>query len=113
VAVRAHYDADDRRIVVEMSSGIRIAFPVRLIPELKKATATELADVTVDELGYGLHWEALDVDVSVLGLLAELVGERTMFAMAGRVGGSAKSEAKAAAARANGAQGGRPRKALQ
>jgi len=57
--------------------------------------------------GYGLHWEDLDVDLSVPGLLSGLLG--TAGYMAGRAGRST-SPAKAAAARANGARGGRPRR---
>jgi hypothetical protein len=51
--------------------------------------------------GYGLHWEALDADLSVPGLLG------TGAYMARRAG-QATSTAKATAA--NGARGGRPRK---
>src|SRR5262249_6820394 len=64
VVVAAHYDAAARRVVAEMSSGLVLSIPVRAIPELKKASARKLAEVAVDELGYGLHWSALDVDVS-------------------------------------------------
>lgn len=58
--------------------------------------------------GYGLHWEELDVDLSLPGLMAGIFGTRTWMA---RRAGQATSAAKAAAARANGAKGGRPRKA--
>jgi len=57
--------------------------------------------------GYGLHREALDVDLSIPGLLAGLFGTKAYMA---RHAGRATSPAKAAAARANGAKGGRPRK---
>ncbi|PZR07781.1 MAG: DUF2442 domain-containing protein, partial [Azospirillum brasilense] len=50
---------------------------------------------------------ALDADLSVPGLLAGLFGTRAFMA---RQAGRATSPAKAAAARANGARGGRPRK---
>lgn len=57
--------------------------------------------------GTGLHWEALDLDLSVPELLNGLFGTRAQMA---RLAGQGRSEAKAAAARANGAKGGRPRK---
>jgi DNA invertase Pin-like site-specific DNA recombinase len=57
-----------------------------------------------------LHWEELDTDLSVAGLLAGLFGTRAHLA---RQAGSATSPAKAAAARANGAKGGRPRRSAQ
>lgn len=74
----------------------------------KQATAEELADIELLGRGYGLHWEQLDVDYTVPGLVNGVFGTaRWMAARAGR----ATSPAKAEAARANGAKGGRPRKA--
>jgi hypothetical protein len=64
-----------------------------------------LAQVEILGTGHGLHWEALDVDLSVPGVLAGLFGTRAHMA---RHAGQATSPAKAAAARANGARGGRP-----
>lgn len=58
--------------------------------------------------GYGLHWDALDTDLSVPGLLVGLFGTKSFMA---RHAGRATSPAKAGAARANGAKGGGPRKA--
>lgn len=55
----------------------------------------------------GLHWEALDVDLSIPGLLTGLFGTKAYMA---RQAGRTKFPAKAAAARANGLKGGRPRK---
>jgi hypothetical protein len=55
----------------------------------------------------GLHWEALDADFRVSGLLAGVFGTKAYMA---RRAGQAKSPAKSAAARANGTKGGRPRK---
>lgn len=68
----------------------------------------ELAAVEIVGQGYALHWEALDVDLSLPGLMAGVFGTKTWMA---RRAGRATSAAKAAASRANGAKGGRPRKA--
>jgi hypothetical protein len=54
----------------------------------------------------------LDVDIYVPGLVGVAFGKRLFAAATGRTGGSRTSKAKAAAARANGAKGGRPRKRL-
>ena len=81
--------------------------PPKLIQGLADARDDQLARVELLGAGYGLHWPDLNVDISVAGLLAGIFGTRSYMAgLAGR----AKSEAKAAAARANGAKGGRPRK---
>jgi len=107
-AASARYDRKADRVIVELTSGATFAFPPRLVQGLADATPDQLAEVEVLGAGSGLHWEALDVDYSVPGLVNGLFG--TAKWMAGRAG-RASSPAKAAAARANGAKGGRPRKA--
>jgi hypothetical protein len=107
-ATSARYDRKSDRIVVELDSGATFAFPPGLAEGLSEATADELADIELLGDGFGLHWERLDVDYTVPGLVNGIFGTaRWMAARAGR----ATSPAKAAAARANGAKGGRPRKA--
>jgi hypothetical protein len=107
-AARARYDAGSDRVVVDLSNGCTFAFPARLAQGLESATADALAAVEVLPGGYGLHWEALDVDLSLPGLMTGLFGTRAHMA---RLAGRATSPAKAAAARANGAKGGRPKAA--
>jgi hypothetical protein len=106
-AASAHYDRTLGRIVVELTNGAIFAFPPRLAQGLERATDEQLASVEVLGRGYGLHWEDLDVDLSVPGLLTGIFGTASHMA---RHAGQAKSAAKAAAARTNGAKGGRPRK---
>lgn len=106
-AASVRYDKKNSRIVIDLTNGCVFAFPPHLAQGLEQATDEELAAVEVLGAGYGLHWEALDVDLSVPGLLAGLFGTRAYMA---RKAGQATSPAKAAAARANGAKGGRPRK---
>jgi hypothetical protein len=106
-AVSARYDAKAERIVVELTSGATFAFPPALVQGLCDATAQELAEIEVSPAGFGLHWPRIDEDYSVPGLLNGVFG--TAKWMAARAGRTA-SPAKAAAARANGAKGGRPRK---
>lgn len=106
-AASARYDASTGRVVVELTNGCVFAFPGTRAEGLQDATAEQLAEVEVLGQGYGLHWEALDVDLSLPGLMAGLFGTRSFMA---RQAGRASSPAKAAAARANGAKGGRPRR---
>lgn len=107
-AAAARYDRRLDQVVVELTNGCTFAFPPRLAQGLESATADQLAQVEVLGAGGGLHWEALDANLSVPGLLAGLFGTRACIA---RHAGRTASPAKAAAARANGAKGGRPRKA--
>jgi hypothetical protein len=107
-AAAARYDAKSGRIVIDLTNGATFAFPARLAEGLADAAPEGLADIEILGRGHALHWEKLDVDYSVPGLVAGVFGTRRwMAARAGR----ARSPAKAAAARANGAKGGRPRKA--
>ena len=106
-AANARYDRDAGRVIVELTNGCVFAFPPRLAQGLEVATDDQLASVEILGSGYGLQWEALDVDLSIPGLLAGLFVTRAFMA---RNAGRATSPAKAAAARSNGAKGGRPRK---
>ena len=107
-AAKARYDRKTGRVVVELTNGCTFAFPPRLVQGLETAADDQLAAIEILGQGYGLLWEALDVDISVPGLMAGIFGTKAYMA---RLAGQAKSPAKAAAARANGAKGGRPRKA--
>ena len=106
-AASARYDRKNGRVIVDLTNGCTFAFPPRMAQGLEAATDDELASVEILGAGYGLHWEALNADLSVPGLLAGLFGTKAYMA---RRAGQATSPAKSAAARANGAKGGRPRK---
>ena len=108
-AVSARYDRATGRITVELTNGGAFAFPARQGQGLENATDEQLAQVTILGAGYGLHWEDLDVDLSIPGLAAGIFGTKAHMA---RIAGRGASPAKSAAARANGAKGGRPRKAV-
>jgi len=108
----AHYDRVAGRVVVDLLNGCSYAFPAQLVQDLQGASDEDLADVEVDSLGFNLHWPALDTDLYVPALVSGIFGTRAWMARElARVAGQATSPAKAAAARSNGAKGGRPRKA--
>jgi len=110
-AVAARYDQATGRVVVDLANGCSYAFPARLVQDLFGASDEALAGVEVDGQGFNLHWPALDADLYVPALVAGVFGTRKWMTSAlARVAGTAKSSAKAAAARVNGAKGGRPRK---
>ena len=106
-AAAARYDRRSGRVVVELVNGCTFAFPPQLAQGLEAATEEQLSQVEILGAGSGLHWEALDADLSVPGLLAGLFGTKAYLAQRT---GRATSPATAAAARANGAKGGRPRR---
>ena len=99
------YDAHRGLLLVDLTSGFVFGFPPERVPGLKDATAKDLAQARISPSGDGLHWDALDVDVSLTGLVANALSLRDW---APRIMGQARSEAKARAARLNGRKGGRP-----
>lgn len=102
------FEGPSERVIVEFTNGASFMFPARSLEGLEAATPQQLAEVEL--LGEtGLHWEELDIDYTISGLMNGIFGTKA-FMDARRRGGQSRSEAKISASRANGAKGGRPRK---
>jgi hypothetical protein len=111
-ATEAHYDKRRGRIVVSLSNGLELTFPPAIAEGLEKAKAHDLTDIEISPSGFGIHFPKLDAHLYLPALLRGVFGSKSwMASQLGASGGSARSAAKAAAARANGKRGGRPRKA--
>jgi hypothetical protein len=65
-ATRVHFDADS--MWVNLSDGRIIGVPLAWFPRLLHSTAEQRAQVRISSRG--LHWEALDEDILIAGLLA-------------------------------------------
>lgn len=113
-AAGVHYDATSGRVMVELTNGCLFGFPTEQAQGLRGASPEALADVRIMPGGGALQWDRLDAGFTVAGVVAGIFGTRQwmqqLAAEMGRRGGSATSDAKTAAARANGRKGGRPRK---
>lgn len=59
------YDA----LTVDLSDGRSITVPLAWYPRLINATKAELDNWRLVGKGYGIHWEEIDEDVSIEGLL--------------------------------------------
>ncbi len=111
-AVAARYDSSRDRVILELSTGDKVAFPPRRAQGLETAEPADLDVIEISPSGFGLHFPKLDADLWLPALLEGVFGSRNwMAARLGARGGSVKSKAKAKAARVNGKLGGRPRKA--
>jgi len=108
-AAKAYFDVRKARLVIELTNGVILMLPPKLLQGLKRATPAQLAKVQLTPLGTGLHWESLDADLSVAGLAAGIFGSKTWMSELARHAGSRTSARKASSSRENGKRGGRPR----
>jgi len=60
----------DDTVSVELSDGRSVSVPLTWFPRLLHGTATERERWRLIGRGEGIHWEALDEDISVESLLA-------------------------------------------
>lgn len=71
ISVRARTLTFDRRTMwVELDDGRSLGVPLAWFPRLSRATPEQQANYRIGYSGNGLHWEELDEDISVEGLLA-------------------------------------------
>jgi hypothetical protein len=61
---------------VELTDGRRLGVPLAYFPRLLNATALDREHFIISGVGSGLHWDNLDEDISVRGLLLG-IGDRT------------------------------------
>ena len=99
LAVSAHYDRRGERVMIVLTNGAVVGFPLSVLPGLEHATPADLRKIEVEGGGYGLRVASLDADISVPQLLADHLGSTAM----------SRAVARANASRANGRAGGRPK----
>jgi hypothetical protein len=61
---------DDVTMWVELDDGRTLGVPLAWFPRLLHATPEQRMQYRIGVTGNGLHWEELDEDISVEGLLA-------------------------------------------
>ena len=70
---------DEHTMWVELTDGRTLGVPLAWFPRLLRATPTERERVELSRVG--LHWETLDEDISIAGLLAghgDITDQRSM-----------------------------------
>ncbi|HEY9070123.1 MAG TPA: DUF2442 domain-containing protein [Candidatus Ozemobacteraceae bacterium] len=70
-------DFDENAMWVQLADGRRLGVPLAFFPRLYTASPDQLKTCVISGGGRGLHWEALDEDISVRGLLLGL-GDQTV-----------------------------------
>jgi hypothetical protein len=61
---------DDVTMWVDLTDGRTVGVPLAWFPRLLHATPEQRTQCRIGATGVGLHWEDLDEDISVEGLLA-------------------------------------------
>jgi hypothetical protein len=74
LAGRVRFDSDN--MWVEFVDGRQLAVPLAYFPRLANATPEQRDAYTLSGGGSGIHWDDLDEDISVEGLLLG-IGDRT------------------------------------
>jgi hypothetical protein len=60
---------DENNLWVGLRDGRQLSIPLAYFPRLLKATSEQRSRYVISGGGVGLHWEELDEDISVAGLL--------------------------------------------
>ncbi|HET7879913.1 MAG TPA: DUF2442 domain-containing protein [Acetobacteraceae bacterium] len=79
-AVAARYDRRIGRVVIQLSSGLEVAFSPRDAQGLESAKPSDLNVVEVSPSGLGLHFPKIDADLYLPTLLRGLLGSREWMA---------------------------------
>jgi hypothetical protein len=75
-ARHVHYDFGANRLVIELKNGATHSVPCHLIQGLRDADPVDIAAVELDARGASLHWEKLDNDFTVGGLVRGVFGNK-------------------------------------
>ena len=78
-AVSARYDRRSSRVVVNLSTGVQVAFPAALAEGLAGASPVDLSAIEISPSGLGLHWPSLDADLYVPSLLVGIFGSKRLM----------------------------------
>ena len=60
---------DEKMLHVQLSDGREISAPLNWFPKLRTATSEQRSNWKLIGNGVGIHWDDLDEDLSVAGLL--------------------------------------------
>ena len=110
IAQSVSYDANGDRIVLEIGD-CSLGIPRWKIGELAGLSPEELSGIRLSAIGDAITAGPCDMQIDLASLIADIMPQTVVKKAFVKRGGRATSPTKANASRANGAKGGRPRKA--
>lgn len=111
-AAKVEYMSVKKRMELTFPDGSTLGLPIAQFDEFARLTEKQRTTVQLAYNGSALRVEDADLVVSIAGMVAQLDMAHTLQRIAASLAGSVTTNAKAAAARANGSAGGRPRKSV-
>ncbi len=84
VAVAGRYDQQAGRVVIELDSGLEIAFRPQHAQGLEAATTADLSEIDSSPSGQGLYFPAIDADLYLPALFKDLLGYKTRLPTPGQ-----------------------------
>ena len=108
--VKATYDRGRDVLIIDLSTEATLIVPRHRIVGFANARPSQLADLAIMPGREALWSDSVDDGVLLEQLLVIVAGRDAIGTIGARVNASKKSAARAAASRANGAMGGRPKK---
>ncbi|HZF40774.1 MAG TPA: DUF2442 domain-containing protein [Blastocatellia bacterium] len=101
-AREARYDRKSNRLIIELMNGATHIVPCELIQGLRDADPKEISAVELGPRGASLHWEKLDQDFTVGGLVRGVFGTKKWMEQLKRGRRRVKSKARTTTARKSG-----------
>ena len=93
IATAVRYDRRIGRIVIDLSSGLEVAFRANDAQGLEHAKPSELSKIEISPSGLGIHFPLLDADLYLPALLKGFLGSRRwMAAQMGKAGGKVSTK---------------------
>jgi Protein of unknown function (DUF2442) len=75
-ATAVRYDRKKERLIIDLTNTCTFAVPARLLQGLEEASDEQIEAFEMSGDGYGLHWDSLDADFTVQGLLIGSFGTK-------------------------------------
>ena len=113
-AIDAWYDGKHDVVIIMLKNGNGMAIPRKNLQDVHNAPTEKMKKISIVGQGASIIFDSLRVGFSVVRLAEGAFGsEGWMRSLAARSAGRVRSAAKAAAVRANGHKGGRPKTKTQ
>ncbi|KKJ00576.1 hypothetical protein PROH_10925 [Prochlorothrix hollandica PCC 9006 = CALU 1027] len=90
-AKAAYFDPATNLVVIALKNGAFLSITPHLLQGLDNASTADLSDIWLDDGGRSIHWDRLDADFEIVGLVAGIFGTQRWMADLVSQGGASRS----------------------